>query len=101
MVLAWGIFFGFLLFWQITFNLKIIPLQLFFITPTRYIYPLLGSGYIYSPTRLNLSEHRWPGFGQRYRKRLNLYYKKAKCSLMSLMYVGIPRYTFPFDLPKS
>ena len=34
-------------------------------------------------------------------KRLNLYYKKTKCSLMSLMYVGIPRYTFPFDLPKS
>ena len=30
------------------------------------------------------------------KKRLNLYYKKAKCSLMSLMYVGIPRYTLYF-----
>jgi hypothetical protein len=29
MVLAWGIFFGFMLFWQITFSSKTIPLQLF------------------------------------------------------------------------
>jgi len=41
----------------ITFNSKIIPLQLFSITPIRYIYPLLVSDYIYSPTSLNLSEH--------------------------------------------
>ena len=41
MVLARGIFFGFLLFWQITFNLKIIPLQLFFITLIRYFSPYI------------------------------------------------------------
>jgi len=29
MALAWGIFFGFMLFWQTTFSSKTIPLQLF------------------------------------------------------------------------
>ena len=34
------------------------------------------------------------------KKRLNLYYKKTRCSLMSLMYLGMPSLCLLFSLSK-
>jgi len=38
--------------------------------------------------------------GNKLKIGLNLYYKKAKCSLMSLIYLGIPSWYLFFDSAK-